>query len=129
MTIAPNHDPAEFIKNADEVCSLYGSWPTFHDAEVLTVALERGAPPKIPPSMVIRVWTTSYNDRAVQSIVRSRFDRPEELAIEGFNHQNVLFEINFKLVENMVHVTFEGIYGVHATFRCQKVTVEAVEVA
>ena len=79
--------------------------------------------------MVIRVWTTSYNDRAVQSIVRSRFDRPEELAIEGFNHQNVLFEINFKLIENMVHVTFEGIYGVHATFRCQKVTVEAVEVA
>jgi len=87
--------------------------------------------------MVIRVWTfkvhrgetdsKGYGKTTNHSVVRFRFDEPDELVIEGFNHQNVLFDITFKLIDNVVHVIFEGIYGVHATFRCQRVTVEAVE--
>ena len=89
--------------------------------------------------MVIRVWTfkvhrdqtdsNGYYKTTDHSIVTFRFDEPDELVIEGFNHQNVLFDITFKLVDKMVHVRFEGIYGIHASLRCQKFTVEAVEAA
>ena len=137
--MSANQDPAEFIVNAEKVCSIFGKWPTFHDAEVLTLVLDIGTPPKLAPSMVIRVWTfkvhrdetdsNGYYKTTDHSIVTFRFDEPDELAIEGFNHQNVLFDITFTLVDNLVHVTLESTYGVHATFRCQKVTVEAVEAA
>ena len=139
MTVAANLDPAEFIVNAEKVCSIFGKWPTFHDAEVLTVVLDRGTPPKLQTSIVIRVWTfkvhrdqtdsKGYYKTTDHSIVTFRFDEPDDLVMEGFNHQNVLFDITFKLIDNRVHLTFEGIYGIHATFRCQKVTVEAVEAA
>jgi len=62
------------------------------------------------------------------SIVTFRFERPEDLIIEDFNHQNVLTGIYFKLIEDTVHVKCDGTFGVDAAFRCQKVSVEAVEV-
>jgi len=137
VTSTANHDPTEFIVNSEKACSIFGKWSTFHDAEVLTVVLDRGTPPQLKTTMVIRVWTfkvhrgetdsKGYGKTTNHSVVRFRFDEPDELVIEGFNHQNVLFDITFKLIDNVVHVTFEGIYGVHATFRCQRVTVEAVE--
>lgn len=89
--------------------------------------------------MLIRVWTYKVHHDEIDSkgfyrltdhsIVTFRFEEPEDLVIEDFNHQNVLFNINFKLIDSMVHVTFESTYGVHVTFRCQKVSVEAVEAA
>jgi hypothetical protein len=134
-----NQYPAEFIVNAEKVCSIFGKWPTFHNAEVLSLAFDRGTPPNPRPSMLIRVWTYEVHHDEIDlkgfyrltdhSIVTFRFDEPEDLVIEDFNHQNVLFNINFNLTDNMVHVTFESTYGVHATFRCQKVSVVAVEAA
>jgi len=137
--MAVNQDPSEFIVNAEKVCSIFGEWPMFHDAEVLTVILNRGLPHNFKTSMVARVWTfkvhrdktdsKGYYKSTDHSIVTFRFDEPDELVLQGFNHQNVLFDITFKLLDNMVHVTFESTYGVHATFRCQKVSVESVEAA
>ncbi len=42
--------------------------------------------------------------------------------MEGFNHQNVLFDITIRLIEKMMHVTFEGIYGVNAASTASTVT-------
>jgi hypothetical protein len=42
--------------------------------------------------------------------------------MEGFNYRNVLFDITFRLIEKMVHVTFEGIYGVNAASTASTVT-------
>ncbi len=88
--------------------------------------------------MVVRVWTfkvhrdqtdsNGYYKRTDFSIVTFRFDRPDELNIEGFNHQNVLAQIVFEFIDGIVHVTMFGIYGVHADFHCSTVSVEAVEV-
>ncbi len=59
--------------------------------------------------MVIRVWTfkvhrdqtdsKGYYQATDHSIVTFRFDEPDELVIEGFNHQNVLAGIYFKLID------------------------------
>jgi len=89
--------------------------------------------------MVIRVWTfkvhrgetdsKGYGKTTDHSIVTFRFDKPEDLVIEDFNHHNVLAGMHFSLIDKIVHVELEDIFGVHATFRCQRVTVEAVEAA
>jgi len=31
----------EFVKNADVLINIFGYWPSFHDAEVLTMRLDR----------------------------------------------------------------------------------------
>ncbi len=89
--------------------------------------------------MVVRVWTFKVHrgetdskglgKTSDHSIVTFRFEEPEDLVIEDFNHQNVLAGMYFKLIDSVVHVELEGIFGVNASFRCQKVTVEAVEAA
>jgi len=126
------------VANAEKVTAIYGTWPTFHDAEVLSLHLDRGVIPTIEPFMLVRVWTFKvhrdqidshgYYRRADYSIVTFRFDRPDELSIDGFNHQNVLSCIDLKLVDGIVHVVIDGIFGIHAAFRCSRVSVDAVEV-
>lgn len=53
------------IPGAKDVSAWFGYWPTFHDAEVLSISLDRA-------------------NGCVVSI------RSFESRIEGFNHQNVL---------------------------------------
>src|ERR1700722_7818028 len=119
-----SQDLADFIVDAETLCSLYGSWPTFHDAEVLSLALDRGTLPNREPSLVIRLWTSHFNNRFTHSVATLRFDNPKDLIIEDFNHQNVLMGIDFKPIGDMVHVKLDGIFGVDAAYRCRKVRVE-----
>ena len=112
MSPTTNHDPSAFVANTAKVISIYGGWPTFHDAEVLSLSLDRGDLPKIEPSMVVRVWTfkvhrdqidsNGYYRRTDYSIVTLRFNRPDDLSIEGFNHQNVLAQITFEFIGGII---------------------------
>jgi hypothetical protein len=59
-------------------------------------------------------------------IVTRRFDKIRELSIDDFNHQNVLAGIVFQMMEDTLHVTVEGIFGLAARFQCSQATVEGV---
>ncbi|MGH9820095.1 MAG: Imm50 family immunity protein [Pyrinomonadaceae bacterium] len=66
-------------------------------------------------------------------LVRFRFSGITDLSLDGFNAQNVLQEIciehqadsdgNFAAFE----IIFEDIYGMHATFKCESVSIESVD--
>ena len=58
-------------------------------------------------------------------IVTFRFEEIEQLVIQDFNHQNALSGILFEM-DGTLRVTFEGIFGVSARFRCAKAIVDAV---
>ena len=137
MSPTTSHDPSAFVANTAKVIAIYGGWPTFHDAEVVSLSLDRGNFSDIEPSMVVRVWTfkvhrdqtdsNGYYRTTDYSIVTFRFNCPDEWSVEGFNHQNVLAEITFEFIDGLVHVTMCGLYGIHAAFRCSSASVEAVE--
>ena len=78
------------IKGAEHLISVFGKWPSFHDAEVLTVTLNRDL-----PSLVLQIFifeTTREVDRRgcykrdKQRIVTLWFHDVQDLVLEGFNH-------------------------------------------
>jgi hypothetical protein len=124
------------ICNVELLTELFGRFPTFHDAEVLRLELDRtdGDGPSL--LSVIHMWEmTSDVDlngtfkRRNSVEVRIRFSKIENLTIDDFNHQNVLSDLYFEDSKNGLSefkIMFEGIYGLHAEFECERVSIESV---
>lgn len=132
-----------FIQNGRKLTDIFGRWPSFHDAEVVEFHL--GCSGKdlddsldaLPVLTVkIRVWemTNEVDARGFyvcrhHTLVTLRFHGVDELAMEGFNHQNVLFDL---LIEPHEHcdgssadfmVEFNPSFGMSASFKCSGVEV------
>ena len=131
MALKPSIDPATFIADAAKVTSVYGAWPTFHDAELMELELKRDG-----CLLLVRLWTFQVDRQQVdahgyfkkidQCVITFRFANIENLSIEGFNHQNVLADIVFEPVEDGIRVNMEGTFGANIAFQCSIVTVEGV---
>ena len=130
------------IQGADKVIALFGRWPSFHDAEVARVVLERerGEPPTAHV-LIHTAETTSAADPA-RSIsvgqecwIELAFGGLAALQLEEFNQQNVLFALEVEeLTEPAIEserfkVRFSSSYGMGAEFRCATVHVVRVEPA
>jgi hypothetical protein len=83
------------IPGVEEVVAWFGRWPSFHDAEILSVHLNRGAPSLIR----IHTWNLSdktdrqgHNIREREAIVVFEFRAIMELRMEGedADEQNVV---------------------------------------
>jgi hypothetical protein len=130
------------IRNVELLTNIFGRFPSFHDAEVLSLALERGERDISGPTLETRIHVfemtseVDENKRLVlknHSIVRFRFSEIIDLEINEFNHQNVLSGLYIERNQDqgsetpLFKVTFEGIYGMHADFHCRGISVESVE--
>ena len=126
------------IENKEILENIYGSWPSFHDAEILNINLYRGEEPGQFCSLVASFYlyeTKAINEGTAQYEIIStnknvaviEFQNIENLSLEGFNHQNVIEELHLKTKDNLIHVEFESIFGVQCSFSCSKVTVLGVE--
>ncbi|TXK59076.1 Imm50 family immunity protein [Alkalisalibacterium limincola] len=126
--------PVARIGNAEAVTSLFGYWPSFHDAEVLELAICRDGTGPSRVSVVARVHVFEMTNQVKpdgyflchkHSIVTLAFDDADELVVEGFNHQNALSELCIEEKEPSGHlaVAFEGAYGLEASFTCHAIRV------
>ena len=85
--------------------------PPLHDAEVVSLRLERGGP-STPPSLELDVCFVGSRD---QLLVRFRFEDIADLELAGFNHQNVLFDIAFRrATADGWEVELDSTYGLGA---------------
>ncbi len=128
------------IRNSIALTSIFGRWPSFHDAEVLSFALDRAGAGECPgPTIEARVHvfriTSAVNSKgsfvlADYTLVTLRFLFVQELRLEDFNHQNALMglkiaDISSRGMENILfEVSFDGAWGLSAKFQCA--AVEAV---
>jgi hypothetical protein len=131
------------IGNSEALTRIFGRWPLFHDAEVLSISLDReGQYPYYGPTldMAIHVFemTSEVDDRGYyvlrhHTLVRFRFHQVVEVALEGFNHQNDLYGLNIiDISERQMEwvrfgVKLDSSFGVGAAFHCRAVTVLSVE--
>jgi len=102
--------PAD-VPGASDLFAWFGSWPTFHDAEVRSVHLNREGPSRI------RVGTK-------QGVVTFVFGGVSELALNGFNGRNALSALT--LTQNPQGYTLElwpG-HGISGTITARSVRVE-----
>lgn len=121
---------------------IFGRWPSFHDAEVLNIALDRGDRGTFGPSLEAAVHvfegTSQVDDEGRyvlknHVLVRMRFSRIVNLTLADFNHQNVLGSLEIEHLSDRAHdkvkfaVRVSGIFGVNAKFHCDSISIEWVE--
>jgi hypothetical protein len=125
------------IANEEEVTRYFGEWPSFHDAEVISIEIQRGETPGEYADLFASVHVRRYTPENVgtaqfemekthDALISLRFRRIAELSLSGFNHQNVIDELVLLEEGARVQVTFESIFGVECEFSCAQVGVVAV---
>ena len=128
------------IVGSERLTAVYGTWPTFHDAEVIEVHLWRGEMDSEDEQFAARVLTVKLHvmqeaPTSREAIADLRFEGVEELRMEGFNQQNALLGIKIEERSGKepgsdgpanFAVKFERAFGMSASFRCGGI--EVVEV-
>ena len=136
------------IEGAGKLLAIFGYWPSFHDAEVLWIRLDRkpAADSDYGPTlealihafeMTSEIDPKGYYVLRHHVLVHLRFREVVGLRMEHFNHQNVLSGVNFTEVQvpQMERikerikwdVVFGSSYGVDASFRCFAIEVIGVD--
>jgi hypothetical protein len=89
-------DPSPFIQDSHKLIEVIGEWPSFDDAELISLILDRtdGSPHKPEStsptlSMTVRLAETGYYLSEV------RFNKVRNLELTNFRHQNIFQEIVF----------------------------------
>lgn len=126
-------DPVTDVINSELILDR-GQWPNFHDAEVHDLDIWRG---DVRPED--NVWTgpvieASFELCALREpyIAVLKFHDCEAISLEGFNHQNAVYDLRFELFDRGklndgspmlpgIAVTFEQAFGAALSFNCMRV--------
>ena len=103
------------VPGAAELVTRFGSWPSFQDAEVRSVHLNREGPSRI------RVATK-------QLVVTFVLGGVSELALNGFNGRNALSALTLTKNSNTYTVELWPGHGISGTITARSVRVEFVPV-
>lgn len=131
------------IRNGETLEGIFGYWPSFHDAEIVQIRLDRGdllepegEPRKPTLEADIHVFETTAQVTAERfhalrkhTLGTLAFRGVDELQLDGFNHQNVLFglaleDISGRQLELLKwRVAFDSSFGLAATLVCEEIEV------
>jgi hypothetical protein len=130
----------EEIENASALVEVFGAWPSFHDAEVYSLAMSRESSEAPRLDMRIHVFgrrseidSIGQYGRVNHRFATLQFTRVAALELSGFNEQNALFALIIEPGDQTAaeprrwDVRFESSYGVGATFGCDRIIVTNVE--
>jgi hypothetical protein len=138
---------ATLIVGSEKLTSIFGRWPSFHDAEVHEIHFERGhidagAQVYEFPRLTVRLhhWLMTneidqkgYYVSTKHTLTTVKFFDVDNFKMEGFNHQNTILglRIEQKTREegptSYFAVDFEPAFGIDASFTCLRIEiVEAV---
>ena len=123
------------IVNRDALVERFGDWPSIHDAEVYGVRLDSGqrTDGKVRLQLDVHVFAGDglLPDGRVNvvnhTLVTLEFEDVEDIELDGFGPQNVLFDLELEEVElasgRQLRVTLPASNGMDASFRCRTLSV------
>jgi hypothetical protein len=129
------------IAGAHLVTRVFGYWPSFHDSEVVRIALTRSPDYTAGPSLEADVhafeMTSEVDERGFlvlrhHVLVSFRFDGVQQVQVSNFNNQNALMgidiaDIGSRQLEGLnFEVLFDAAHGVDLALLCRSATVTAV---
>ena len=130
------------VQGAEKLTELFGRWPSFHDAEVISLVLDRsGGDDGFGPSLVATIRAFDITDEVLpdgflklthECAAVMAFREVVELQVTDFNSQNVLSGLHIidirdrQLERQHFEVWFAGVHGLDARFQCRGVEVLAV---
>jgi hypothetical protein len=131
------------IQGSGKLTSIFGYWPSFHDAEVIEIHFWRGDIDTDNNKYVFPVLTArlhlweitrevnpeGYLSRRHHTLARLRFYDVGGFKMEGFNHQNAILGLRVTSQERsegpspLFDVQFEPAFGMGASFTCSRIEV------
>ena len=119
------------IKQSHLLTDRFGRWPSFHDAEVVRVRLERK--PRVRAEFEIyafqgtaEVDSKGYYKTVNHCVVTIAFEEISQISLADFNQQNVLSCLIIEFREGHFEVVFQGIYGLQGRLACKDIVVADV---
>lgn len=122
-------DMAKFpdVPGAAELFAWFGFWPTFHDAEVLSLHLDRAG----ASHLRVHTWErTDELDSRRCYIVRKHVivmfigEGISQLELDGFSHQNVLAELTLTPSPDGYELKMWPCYGISGTITARSLRIE-----
>jgi hypothetical protein len=130
----------ERIEGAQKLIAVFGYWPSFHDAEVLWLRMDRRPVREdvYGPTLEMMVHTFEITSEVGPDgayvlrhhvLVHLRFQFVNLMKLKDFNHQNDLYGIHFKDIRANqweladFEITLEGDWGLDGSFLCKAVEV------
>lgn len=124
------------IENSELLTDIFGRFPSFHDAEVHSVILERKERRTLP-TLKLQIHVFQMTAEVVDghyvlihhTFVTFLFKEIDGLVLEGFNHQNTLqdlqiTDISNRQLENLkFEVSIDGNFGIEAKFSCKSIEI------
>ena len=108
----------EAIHGAKELYDWFGFWPSFHDAEILWLHLDRSG----TSSIAVHTWeVTSELDAngfyvpAKHVIVEFAVEEVFDLSLNGFNQQNVVSSLIVEKLDNGFRLNLGDCFGIAGT--------------
>jgi len=132
----------EKIRNHQLLTEVFGYFPSFHDAEVFRIMLDRGDKGAGEQSLEALIHVFEMTPEVDESghyrlknhvLVLFRFSKIVNLKLTDFNYQNVLQSLKIVTLSDRERdkvkfkVVLAGIFGVSASFHCDSVSIESVE--
>lgn len=134
VTSPPFDGVTVLFEDSAKLESVFGRWPSFHDAEVLRAVLDRSGAAGPAFEVTIHVFEMTNDVDAdgfyVQrnhTEVTLRFDDIKDLKLEAFNRQNVLAGLAVSRFDRdgraRLRVAMPSSFGMEAGFECARATV------
>jgi Immunity protein 50 len=102
------------IPGAEEIISWYGKWPSFHDAEILELHLERTG----------RSWIKIYNVGNKYGVVTFNMEQVTDLELTDFSQQNVIGCLEVEETPKGIRLTMIPCYGLAGYLEAKQISVE-----
>jgi hypothetical protein len=113
------------ISGAAELHDWFGYWPDFHDAEIISLHLNR----KGSASLRVHTWDMTkevdekgYYVLAKHVVVELVLETVSGLSLNGFSHQNVGFGIEIEKTDSGFRLTLDDCYGLAGTIEAGSVS-------
>src|SRR6266571_6217124 len=124
--LVPLTDELNVIVGAQDLHDWFGYWPRFHDAEIVSLHLNRRG----PSSLLIHTWemTNKVEERGFyvlekHVLVEFVLEDILELELGGFSNQNVVFGLDLKKKDAGFVCTLDPCYGLAGTIEAEKISI------
>jgi hypothetical protein len=115
------------IPGAAELLDWFGYWPSFHDAEIISLVLNRNG----LSSLRLHTWhTTSQVDergcyiKEKHVVVSFHMEEILALALNNFSQQNVIFGLEIVEDNYGYRLVLDPCYGLEGSIRARAVSIE-----
>ncbi len=106
-------------------------WPSFHDSEIIGLELNRRAPSKLiihvlggpKPTFGPRA-DSRYSSPPTDVVVTFTLEEIEDLELDGFSCQNVIFALELERKEGLFQFTMAPCYGLAGEIFARKVSIQ-----